>query len=378
MPSSTASPTPPRVAAGLLRRRRCGPAARPPLLAARLHQRLHLLQPVLHVLDRPAAKRSFCCSVGGLCGAWRSSSRPARRARSRCRRRRASRARISSRAASAPAGAAARSGSRSRRLQQQAQHHRQHQRQDDVRRRNTACRTPQHRQHHQGHVRLPACVCAIWCCAWALRGSCRAHRIVGGDRRSSRAQRGPGAAVPWAFPIARRSIAGRQPARSARPAPGRSRRGGFPPPMRPFSASTICRLIDRPRPECWPNCSPCGPLGIEAVEDVFELGVRDAGAVVLDADLDHAAGLARAQRDASARRREAARIADQVAQHLHQPALDRLHHQRCPPAASSARRARRPVARRVVDLGQRRSGSAPRRPARSRRATARRRYARRR
>lgn len=28
--------------------------------------------------------------------------------------------------------------------------------------------------------------------------------------------------------------------------------------MRPFSASTICRLIDRPRPECWPNRSPCG------------------------------------------------------------------------------------------------------------------------
>ena len=36
------------------------------------------------------------------------------------------------------------------------------------------------------------------------------------------------------------------------------RRAGSRRAIRPFSASTICRLIDRPRPECWPNCSPCG------------------------------------------------------------------------------------------------------------------------
>ncbi len=28
--------------------------------------------------------------------------------------------------------------------------------------------------------------------------------------------------------------------------------------MRPFRASTIWRLIDRPKPECWPKRSPCG------------------------------------------------------------------------------------------------------------------------
>ena len=28
--------------------------------------------------------------------------------------------------------------------------------------------------------------------------------------------------------------------------------------IRPRSASMICRLIDRPSPECWPNFSPCG------------------------------------------------------------------------------------------------------------------------
>ena len=37
------------------------------------------------------------------------------------------------------------------------------------------------------------------------------------------------------------------------------------------------------------------PLGIEPVEDVLELGLRDARALVLDADLDRVAGLARAQ-----------------------------------------------------------------------------------
>ncbi len=38
--------------------------------------------------------------------------------------------------------------------------------------------------------------------------------------------------------------------------PAASRR--FSALMRPFSASTICRLIDRPRPECLPNCSFAG------------------------------------------------------------------------------------------------------------------------
>ena len=61
----------------------------------------------------------------------------------------------------------------------------------------------------------------------------------------------------------------------------------------PRSASTICRLIDRPSPECWPNFSPFGPLGIEPVEDLLQLAVGNAGAFVLDDDLDHAAGLAR-------------------------------------------------------------------------------------
>ena len=62
----------------------------------------------------------------------------------------------------------------------------------------------------------------------------------------------------------------------------------------PRSASTICRLIDSPSPECWPNFSPCRPLGIEPIEDLLEVPLGNARPFVLDADLHHAARLVRA------------------------------------------------------------------------------------
>ena len=66
---------------------------------------------------------------------------------------------------------------------------------------------------------------------------------------------------------------------------------GLPPGM--FSAvsvppwaSTIWRLIDRPRPEFWPNASPAGPVGVEALEDAVDIVGPDAGTVVVDHDHD--------------------------------------------------------------------------------------------
>lgn len=69
------------------------------------------------------------------------------------------------------------------------------------------------------------------------------------------------------------------------------------------------------------------PLGIKAVENVVELGLRDAGAFIADRNLHHAARRHRAEQDLAIRRRERDGVADQVAQHLHQPVLHRQHHQ---------------------------------------------------
>ena len=119
------------------------------------------------------------------------------------------------------------------------------------------------------------------------------------------------------------------------------------------------------------------PLGVEPVEDVLQLGLGNAGPLVLDGEFHLAAGLAGAQPDAAVRRAERLRIADQVAQHLHQPVLDR-------PGHHAGRRhldqQPRPVvvSRVASSISAGVAGSAPRRPARSPRATARRRCARRR
>ena len=65
----------------------------------------------------------------------------------------------------------------------------------------------------------------------------------------------------------------------------------------PPCASTIWRLIDRPRPEFWPKASLGGPVGIEALEDALDVLGADARAVVLDGDDVELAGARQRDRD---------------------------------------------------------------------------------
>src|SRR5689334_15723527 len=64
-------------------------------------------------------------------------------------------------------------------------------------------------------------------------------------------------------------------------------------------------------------------FGVETIENVLQVGIRNAGAFVLDAQLRHAAGVAHARDDPAAWRAERLGVANQVAQHLHQAVLDR-------------------------------------------------------
>ena len=66
-----------------------------------------------------------------------------------------------------------------------------------------------------------------------------------------------------------------------------------------------------------------------------------------------AADLARAQRDPAARRAERLRVGDQVAQHLHQPVLDRPHHQTLGRRIDHQPRVILGIARRLVEFAQR-------------------------
>ena len=50
--------------------------------------------------------------------------------------------------------------------------------------------------------------------------------------------------------------------------------------MRPPAFWVICRAMERPRPEFLPKCV-AGPLGVEALEDGFQILGRNAGAVIL-------------------------------------------------------------------------------------------------
>ena len=63
--------------------------------------------------------------------------------------------------------------------------------------------------------------------------------------------------------------------------------------MRPPAPSTICRAIERPEPGILAEIGLARALGVEAVEDGFEIVRRDAGAFVLDR---HAHGLSGALR----------------------------------------------------------------------------------
>ena len=75
------------------------------------------------------------------------------------------------------------------------------------------------------------------------------------------------------------------------------------------------------------------PLRIKPVEDMFQVGLRNAGPLILDADFapTEPASFTRT-RMRPLWRAEGMRVADQVAQHLHEPVLDRQH-TACPPAA---------------------------------------------
>ena len=65
------------------------------------------------------------------------------------------------------------------------------------------------------------------------------------------------------------------------------------------------------------------PLRVEPVENLLQARFGNAGAFVLDADLDHGAGFVRTQQNVSALRGKTFRVADQIAQDLHQPSFDR-------------------------------------------------------
>ncbi len=95
------------------------------------------------------------------------------------------------------------------------------------------------------------------------------------------------------------------------------------------------------------------PLRIEPVEDAFELALGDAGPLIRDADLDHAAErLLRTEPDLAARRAEGPGVADQIAQHLHDPPFDPGDHQsRLEFAHLQDRRGL--GSRCIVDIGQR-------------------------
>ena len=69
-------------------------------------------------------------------------------------------------------------------------------------------------------------------------------------------------------------------------------------------------------------------FGIEALEDALELLFRDAGALVLDRDLDRAARHPRLHMDMPARRAEGDRVAEQVAEDLHDAPFHPAHHHR--------------------------------------------------
>ena len=63
----------------------------------------------------------------------------------------------------------------------------------------------------------------------------------------------------------------------------------------------ICRQIERPSPECWPKFS-LGPLGVEALEDRFELVLGNARALVVDGDDERSAARLAAELDHDAAR----------------------------------------------------------------------------
>ena len=91
-------------------------------------------------------------------------------------------------------------------------------------------------------------------------------------------------------------------------------------------------------------------LGIEAVEDALQLGVGNAGPLILDDDLHLAHRLARAQPDMAMVGAEGDGVAQQVAQHLHQAILHAHRHQLFRRFQLHLRIAR--LARRVVQLHQ--------------------------
>ena len=68
------------------------------------------------------------------------------------------------------------------------------------------------------------------------------------------------------------------------------------------------------------------PVGVEAVEDAFEIFRRDAGALVLDADHDEAGFAAAGDTHGAALGAEGQCVVDQVADHLTETRIEALHH----------------------------------------------------
>ena len=110
-----------------------------------------------------------------------------------------------------------------------------------------------------------------------------------------------------------------------------------PPPgwVAPVSAppwrSTMARAIDRPSPACfWRAPAWSGPMAEEAVEDAPGVLGRDAGAVIADANEGRRADPPHLHLDRLVGRREAARVVEQVVEHLAQAIGGRVDDDRRP------------------------------------------------
>ena len=82
------------------------------------------------------------------------------------------------------------------------------------------------------------------------------------------------------------------------------------------------------------------PVGVEALEDLLERVRADAGAVVVDHDLDLVLEPAAGDAHGAAGRRERARIVDQIVDHLAEPRIVARHHE-----SRAGRRLRRRASR---------------------------------
>src|SRR6476619_6610687 len=71
-----------------------------------------------------------------------------------------------------------------------------------------------------------------------------------------------------------------------------------------------------------------GPVGVEALEDALHRLGRDAGAIVIDRDLDRTAQPPRGDANPAVRRRERARVLDQVIDDLPKPRVVPRHNER--------------------------------------------------